>query len=99
MEVFFVNPLDSLEKEVEGLKSVYKTATLTVAGWVRQEQTVTVEGVTATNNPFISWPENRGEYLEWQATNISVTGQGVDELTFTATTTPTIDITVNVEVK
>ena len=70
------------------------TASLTVAGWSSDSQTVTVTGVTASNTVIVSpAPADMSKYIEAE---IVCTAQTSNKLTFTAATTPTSAITVNV---
>ena len=70
------------------------TASLTVAGWSSDSQTVTVTGVTASNTVIVSpAPADMSKYIDAE---IVCTAQTSNKLTFTATTTPTSAITVNV---
>lgn len=74
--------------------SVNTTATLTSAGWSGGSQTVTVTGVTATGIVFVSPdPTDQAAYT---SAGIVCTAQAADSLTFTATSTPASDLTVNV---
>lgn len=70
------------------------TATLAVAGWSNNTQTVNVTGVTATNVVFVSpAPASAADYA---SAGIVCTAQGAGTLTFTCTTVPSNAITVNV---
>lgn len=73
---------------------VNTTATLAVADWSSNTQTVTVSGVTATSVVFVSpAPASASDYA---SAGILCTAQAANSLTFTCTTTPTNAITVNV---
>ena len=73
---------------------VNTTATLTSAGWSGGSQTVTVSGVTATGIVFVSPdPTDQSAYT---SAGIVCTAQAANSLTFTATSTPASDLTVNV---
>lgn len=70
------------------------TVTLTAADWSGGSQTVTVSGVTSTGVVLVSPdPTDQSAYT---SAGILCTAQAADSLTFTATTTPTADIDVNV---
>lgn len=67
---------------------------LTVAGWSSNTQTVNVTGVTANNIVFVSpAPASAADYAD---AGIVCTAQGSGTLTFTCTTVPSNNITVNV---
>lgn len=73
---------------------VNTTATLAVADWSLDTQTVTVSGVKADSVVFVSpAPASASDYA---SAGILCTAQAADSLTFTCTTTPTNAITVNV---
>jgi hypothetical protein len=76
------------------LTKVNTTATLAVADWSSNTQTVTVSGVKADSVVFVSpAPASASDYA---SAGILCTAQATDSLTFTCTTTPTNAITVNV---
>lgn len=76
------------------LTKVNSTITLTAAGWSSNTQTVTVSGVTSTSVVLVAPdPSDTADYV---AAGILCTSQTTDSLTFTATTTPTNDIDVNI---
>jgi len=76
------------------LTKVNTTATLAVADWSSNTQTVTVSGVKADSVVFVSPdPTSASDYA---SAGILCTAQAADSLTFTCTTTPTNAITVNV---
>lgn len=76
------------------LTKVNTTATLAVADWSSNTQTVTVSGVKADSVVFVSpAPASASDYA---SAGILCTAQAVNSLTFTCTTTPTNAITVNV---
>ena len=78
----------------ERLTKVNTTVTLTTAGWSGGSQTVTVTGMTATGIALVSPdPSDTADYV---AAGILCTSQATNSLTFTATTTPTNDIDVNI---
>lgn len=70
------------------------TVTLTAANWSDNEQTVTATGVTASNSVVISPdPTSIEDYTGWM---VYCSAQASNSLTFTCTTEPENDITVNV---
>jgi hypothetical protein len=76
------------------LTKVNTTATLAVADWSSNTQTVTVSGVKADSVVFVSPdPTSASDYA---SAGILCTAQAADSLTFTCTTTPTNAIIVNV---
>lgn len=76
------------------LTKVNSTITLTAAGWSSNTQTVTVNGVTSTSVVLVAPdPSDTADYV---SAGILCTSQTTDSLTFTATTTPTNDIDVNI---
>lgn len=76
------------------LTKVNTTATLAVADWSSNTQTITVSGVKADSVVFVSpAPASASDYA---SAGILCTSQSADSLTFTCTTTPTNAITVNV---
>ena len=68
------------------------SATLTVAGWVSDAQTVTITGITGKNVVIGPAPASTDDYI---AAGIRITAQSGDVLTFEAVTTPTNAITVD----
>ena len=76
--------------------SVGVTATLTASGWDAdaKTQTVSVAGVTATDNCIITPAPD--SYLAYCAGMVRCTSQNTGTLVFTAEETPTDDLTVNV---
>ena len=70
------------------------TVTLVAANWSANSQTVTVNGVTSTSVVLVAPdPTDTADYV---AAGILCTSQTTNSLTFTATTTPTNDIDVNI---
>ena len=70
------------------------TATLSTSSWSNNTQTVTVTGVTASNNVIISpAPASMEDYT---AAGIRCTAQAASSLTFECDTVPTDAVTVNV---
>lgn len=69
------------------------TATLTVAGWSSNMQTVNVTGVTSSNSVIVSAaPSSISDY---SSAGVYCSAQGSGTLTFTCSSTPTSEITVN----
>lgn len=76
------------------LTKVNTTITLAAADWSSNTQTVSVSGVTSTSVVLVAPdPSDTADYV---AAGILCTSQTTDSLTFTATTTPTNDIDVNI---
>lgn len=72
------------------------TATLTVAGWSTNNQTVSVSGVTASNLVVVAPVNTRVNTDNYSLSRIICTAQGSGTLTFNCDLTPTAEITVNV---
>lgn len=72
------------------------TATLTTGGWVSDNQTVTVQGVTASNVVIVSPNSSRTDANAYARYGIMCTAQGANSLTFSASSTPQEAIAVNV---
>lgn len=72
-----------------GAQSPFLTATITIAttDWVNGSCTKTVTGMTADALVFVKYSDTDGEYTEAQGTN---------SMTFTAATTPSEAVTVDV---
>ena len=80
--------------EVYKLLPVSTSVTLTAAGWSSGTQTVSVAGVTADNHVIVApAPASRDTYIN---SDVRCTAQGEAQLTFTAASTPTVNITVNI---
>lgn len=81
-------------QEIGAAVKTNKTATLTVAGWSNNAQTVTVTGVTATNTIFVApAPTSASDY---SGAEILCTAQAANSLTFTCVTVPSNAISVNI---
>jgi hypothetical protein len=76
--------------------SVSTTTTLTVVGWVDNFQTVAVVGVTADNNIIVSPPIADADFLAYGEAKVRATSQGAGTITFTCTTTPTVELIANI---
>lgn len=70
------------------------TITLTTAGWSNNSQTVTVQGVTASNIVIVN--PAPASYDEYVVDNVRCTGQSANSLTFTCDFVPNEAITVSV---
>ena len=80
--------------DVYKLLPVSTSVTLTAAGWSSGTQTVSVAGVTADNHVIVApSPASRDTYIN---SDVRCTSQGAGTLTFTAASTPTVNITVNI---
>lgn len=76
------------------LTKVNTTITLTAAGWSSNTQTVTVTGMTATGVVMVSPdPTDQSAYT---SAGIICSAQAAGTLTFTCSTTPSADLSVNV---
>ena len=80
--------------DVYKLLPVSTSVTLTAAGWSSGTQTVGLADVTAENHVIVApAPASRDTYIN---SDVRCTAQGEAQLTFTAASTPTGDVTVNV---
>lgn len=70
------------------------TATLTVAGWSGNSQTVNVTGVTADNDIIVS--PVFSSYDNWSKYSVRASAQGAGTITFSCKTTPNAAISFNV---
>lgn len=70
------------------------TVTLTVAGWADGVQTVNASNVTADNIVWVS--PSATSFDAYGEAGIRATAQGDGTITFTATTVPTVELTVGV---
>lgn len=71
-----------------------KTATLTVAGWSNNSQTVSVSGVTASNNIVVS--PAYASNAAWASAGVRCSAQASGSLTFTCDTAPSEALTANI---
>ena len=76
------------------LTKVNTAITLAAVDWSSNTQTVTVNGVTSTSVVFVA--PDPADTTDYVSAGILCTSQTTNSLTFTATTTPTSDIAVNV---
>ena len=77
-----------------GASATTATASLAVADWSNKVQTVSVTGVTASNNAIVAPAPS--DSTAWVAAGIVCTAQGAGTLTFTCIKTPTAALTANV---
>lgn len=77
-----------------GVSMATATATLTTGGWSSNAQTVSVSGVTASNNVIVA--PAPASISAWTAAGVYCSAQGAGTLTFTCTTAPTAALTANV---
>lgn len=75
-------------------KHAAETATLTAAGWSNKTQTVTVEGVTASNTILVAPASDSQEV--WGKAGIVCTAQSAGSLTFTCKSAPSAAVTANI---
>lgn len=75
-------------------KHAAETATLTAAGWSNKTQTVTVEGVTASNTILVAPASDSQEV--WGKAGIFCTAQAAGSLTFTCKNAPSAAVTANI---
>lgn len=85
---------EAVEVQAGGSGVTSATASLAVADWSSNTQTVNVTGVTASNNVIVA-PDPASQ-ADYSAAGILCTAQGAGTLTFTCTTVPSSAITVNV---
>ena len=76
-------------KEVASLN-----VSLTTSGWSNKSQTVTVTGITASNNVIISPDSSSLE--KYLGAGVICTSQAANSLTFTCDTVPTVELKVNI---
>ena len=85
--------LDERMTTMEG-KIVAGALTLNAAGWSGGAQTVSVAGLAASDSVIVTpAPASRDAYIN---SDVRCTAQGDGMLTFTATTTPTAGMVINV---
>ena len=77
-----------------GGSAISTTGTLVSGTWVNNSQTIMVNGVTANNTVMVSPAPISA--TDWSSAGILCTGQNTNSLTFTCTSTPSANITVNV---
>ena len=77
-----------------GGTSKAKTGTLAIASWSSNSQSLTVEGITASNNIIVS--PTTASATNWNLFGVSCSAQATNSLTFTCKTTPTAAIGVQI---
>lgn len=77
-----------------GGTSKAKTGTLAVASWSSNSQSLTVEGITTSNNIIVS--PTMASATNWNLFGVSCSAQATNSLTFTCKTTPTVAIDIQV---
>lgn len=77
-----------------GGTSKAKTGTLVVASWSSNSQSLTIEGITASNNVIVS-PTTASE-TNWNLFGVSCNAQATNSLTFICKTVPTSAIDVQI---
>lgn len=83
-----------------GYKPTSTSVILTASGWENGVQTVTVNGVSADETSQLIQPvPSTASQAAYMAAGILCTGQAADNLTFTADTVPTVDLTVYVVIQ
>lgn len=70
------------------------TATLSSSGWSNNTITVTVNGITATNNLLVM--PAPASTRDWDNSFVLCTAQATNSLTFTCETTPVVDLVANI---
>ena len=76
------------------LPATLYAATLTVAGWSDKSQTVTVTGVTTTNNILVMPQKASSE--DYYTAEVEAIVQATDSLTFACETVPTVALIVDI---
>ena len=85
---------------VDSKRPKYASVTLTAAGWSNNQQTVTVNGVSATETAQLIQPMPAvASQQAYMAAGIYCSGQAANSLTFTCSTVPTQNITVYVAIQ
>lgn len=98
METKLYNVLTAMANKINNTQSTGLSVTLTSSGWAasgdKYQQTVTVQGVTASNNIIVGpSPANIDAYTE---NNVYAVSQGSNTVTFECDTIPTNSIYANV---
>lgn len=79
---------------VDNQKAVSTTATLSVSGWNSKTQTVSVTGVTASNNILVTAAP--ASFVAWSEAVVYCSAQGDNSLTFTCEEAPTVELIANI---
>lgn len=77
-----------------GGTSKAKTGTLAVASWSSNSQSLTIEGITASNNVIVN--PTTDSVTNWNLFGVSCNAQATNSLTFTCKTIPTAAISIQV---
>lgn len=95
------NPLNLATKAyVDSKRPKPEIITLTAAGWSNNQQTATVNGVSATEIAQLIQPmPDLASQQAYMAAGIYCSGQAANSLTFTCTETPTENLTVYVVIQ
>ena len=87
---------DTLDAVAGKTEHLSKTATLTSVGWSDNTQTVTVSGVTATNDIIAVGAADDTSHNAWSNCDIRAISQASNSLTFKCRTVPSSDVTANI---
>lgn len=87
--------------DVNAVKPVLRTATLTTSGWSGNSQTVTVSGVVANSSAQLIYvsPANKDSATAWGEAGVFCSAQGANSLTFVCDSTPSASINVNISIQ
>ena len=87
--------------DVNAVKPLLRTATLTTSGWSSNTQTVTVSGVVADTNAQLIYvsPANKDSATAWGEAGVFCSAQGANSLTFVCDSTPSASINVNISIQ
>lgn len=80
---------------INALQFTYLTITLDTNDWVNNEQEISVGNITPTSIIWVSPTPIQSNVTNYSNSGILATGQGNGTITFSATTTPLVDISVN----
>lgn len=89
-----VDTAEEAKETAESAKSTAVTAPLAADGWSNNQQTVTVSGVTASNNLVVT--PDPDSYLAWCEGQIRVVTQAANSLTFQCEDVPSENLTANI---
>lgn len=96
------NVQDAIEEVNEKIpaKPIYRTVTLTAAGWSSNTQTVTVQGVETSGQSVRISPATKTDADNWVAAGVWCSEPTTaNQLVFTCDTAPTENININVELQ
>lgn len=87
--------------DVNAVKPVLRTATLTTSGWSGNSQTVTVSGVVANSSAQLIYvsPANKDSATAWGEAGVFCSAQGANSLTFVCDSVPSANISVNISIQ